>query len=93
MRGQRRQSAGDGEAVEDLVDAAGHRASAHGRVVLGPGADVAGQRHRVAAGVHRHVAVIQDQRVAVQGVLDEERDVGRVRAVGDLDLVLDVATA
>ena len=59
--------------------------------MLGPGDNVAGQGHRVAAGVHLHVAVVGDQRVAVESVLDEQGDINRVRVVGDLDLVLDFA--
>src|SRR6266702_5728950 len=85
--------AGDVEVVLDLEDATGHPGGADHRVVLGPGADVPGQRHGVPAGVHRDVAVIWDQRVPVPCVLDEQGDVERVRVVGDLDVVLDVAHA
>ena len=67
-----RRSARDVEVVADLGDAAGHPGRADHRVMLGPGADVAGQRDRVPAGAHHHVAVIGDQRVAVQRVLDAQ---------------------
>lgn len=83
---RRPRSAGDVELVHDIHDAAGHPGGGGDRVVFGPSADVAGERDRVPAGVHHHVAVIKDQRVAVQCVLDEERDVDRVRGVGDLDV-------
>src|SRR6266851_4074588 len=86
-------SARDVEVVADVEDAAGHPGGADHRVVFGPGADVPGQRHGVPVGVHRDVAVIRDQRVPVQRVLDEERDIERVGVVGDLDIVLDVAHA
>ncbi len=59
--------------------------------MLGPGGDVTGQRHRVPAGVHHDVAVVWNQCVAVQRVLDERSDVGRVGIGADLDFVPDVA--
>src|ERR1700756_1002997 len=67
-----------GELVADLEDAACHPGGADHRVVLGAGADVAAQRDRVAGDVHRDVAVVGDQRVAVQGVLHQHGDVGLV---------------
>src|SRR5271154_6759431 len=84
-------SAGDVQVVTDVVDAGGHPRRVDDRVVLGPGADVAGQRDRVAAGVHGHVAVVRDQRVPVQGVLHVQGDVDRVGVGADVDVVLDVA--
>src|SRR5271154_6787016 len=86
-------SAGDVEVVTDLHDAAGHPRGADHRVAFGPGANVPAQRHRVAAGVHGDVAVVVDQRVAVQRVLHEPGDVDWVGVVGDVDVVLDVADA
>ena len=64
-------SAGDVEVVTDVVDASGHPGGVYHRVVLRPGADVAVERHRVPVGVHHHVAVVGDQRIAVQRILDE----------------------
>jgi hypothetical protein len=49
------------------------------------------ERHHVPAGVHRDVAVIGDQRVPVQRVLDEDVHVDGVGVVADLDAVPDVA--
>src|SRR5580692_1855952 len=86
-------SAGDIEVVADLQDAGGHPGGADHRVVLGPGADVPAQGHRVAAGVDVDVAVVLDDRVAVQRVLHEPGDVDRIGVAGDLDVVLDVADA
>src|SRR6202035_845165 len=57
------------------------------------GTDVPPQRHRVAAGVHGDVAVVVDQRTAVQCTLYEPGDVDRVGVVADADVVLDVADA
>jgi hypothetical protein len=86
-------SAGDVQVVLDVVDAAGHPGGVYRCVVLGPVADVAGQVHRVPLGVHRHITVVKDQRVAVQRLLDAEGDVRRIRVPGDADLVLDAAHA
>src|ERR1700722_15780480 len=86
-------AAGDQHVVLDEVDAAGHPGGVYRSVVLGPGADGAGQVHRVPVGVHPHVAVVEDQRVAVQRLLDPEGDVSRVHVRGDVDLVPDVAHA
>src|ERR1700722_10027337 len=85
--------AGDDEIVDDVIDAAGHPGGVERRVVLGPGADVPGQRHRVQGGVDHDVAVVHDQRVAVQRVLDAGGDVARVGVGVDADLVLDVPEA
>src|SRR5580704_17150259 len=79
-------SAGDVEVVTDLHDAASHPRGADRRVAFGPGTDVPAQRHRVAAGVHGDVAVVVDQRVAVQRVLHEKGDVDRIGVVADLDV-------
>src|SRR5262249_1926683 len=70
-----------------------HPGSIDDRVVLGPGTDVTGQRHRVPRGVHRDVAVAGDQRPPVQRVLDQEVHAGRVGVGGDGDVVFDVAHA
>src|SRR6516165_8262258 len=86
-------SASYGQFVADLEDAAGHPGGADHRVVFGPGADVPAQRHRVTGGVHGDVAVIGDQRVALQRALHQHGDVDRVGVVADLDVVLDVADA
>jgi hypothetical protein len=65
------------EVVVDLYDAVGHPGGADHRVTFGPGVEVAAKRHRVAAGVDGDVAVVGDQRVAVQGVLHQPGDVDR----------------
>jgi len=54
---------------------------------------VPAEGHGVAAGVDVDVAVVLDQRVAIQRVLDEPGYVDRIGVAGDLDLVLDVADA
>jgi hypothetical protein len=61
--------------------------------VLGPGADVPAQRHRVAAGVDVDVAVVLDYRVPIQCVLHESGHVCWIGVGSDLDLVPDVADA
>src|SRR2546430_1959547 len=86
-------SAGDVEVVTDLHDAAGHPRGADHRVAFGPGTDVPAQCHRVAAGVHGDVAVVVDQRIAVQCVLHQPGHVDRVGVVTDVDVVLDAADA
>src|SRR5579871_4655412 len=86
-------SADDVEIVTDLHDAACHPRGADHRVAFGPGTDVPAQRHRIAAGVHGDVAVVVDQRAAVQCVLHEPGDVDRVGVVADVDVVRDVADA
>src|SRR5579862_6521160 len=86
-------SADDVEIVTDPHDAAGHPRGADHRVAFGPGTDVPAQRHGIAAGVHGDVAVVGDQRVAVQCVLHEPGDVDRVGVVADVNVVLDVADA
>src|ERR1700730_11240824 len=86
-------SAGDVEVVTDLHHAAGHPRAADHRVAFGPGTDVPPQRHCVAAGVHGDVAVVVDQRTAVQCTLYEPGDVDRVGVVAAADVVLDVADA
>src|SRR6516165_10054705 len=91
MRGHARWSAGDVDVVVDFEDALGHPRGTDGRVVFGPGADVAGQCHGVPAGVHADVAVVGNQRGPVQRVLDVHGDVGCVSIVPDRYLVPDVA--
>src|SRR5580658_5430502 len=86
-------SACDIEVVADLYHSWGHPGGADHRVVLGPGADVAAEGHRVAAGIAVDVAVVFDDRGAVQRVLHQSGYVDRIGIVGDLDLVLDVADA
>lgn len=86
-------SAGDVQVVLDVADAAGHPGRVYRSVMLGPGADAAGEADRVPFGVHHHVAVVEDQRVAVERLLDPEGDVSRIRVRGDVDLVPDVAHA
>src|SRR4029077_9575199 len=86
-------SAGDVQVVADVVDADRHPGGVDHRVVLGPGANVPGQGHSVPVGVHRHVAVVEDQRVAVQCVLYVHGDVDRIGVVADRDVVAEVADA
>src|SRR5215472_2611797 len=85
-------SAGDLEFVVDIDDAARHPGGADHRVVLRPGAGVAGQHDDAAVGGARlYVAVVGNQRGADQRLLDVQVDVDRVGVVADLDLVPDVA--
>src|SRR6516164_7745868 len=86
-------SAGDDKVVDHVVDTADHPGGVYYRVVLSPGVDVPGQCHRVAIGADLDVAVIRDQRVAVQRVLHQYGDIARVGGEVDHDLVLDVADA
>jgi len=58
--------------------------------MFGPGADTAGQRDDAVLGVRGHVAVVGDQRGAVQRLLDVQVDLDRVEGVADLDIVADV---
>jgi hypothetical protein len=57
-QGVYRRSAGDGQQVAHVVDAAGHPGGVDHRVMLGPITDVAVERNRVPAGVHGDVAVV-----------------------------------
>src|SRR5271169_4445161 len=84
-------SAGDFELVVHVDDTARHPGRADHRVVLGPGADVAGQRDDASVGGHLDVAVVGNQRGAGQRLLDVQVDVDRVGVVADVDLVPDVA--
>src|SRR6185437_8970015 len=59
------------------------------RVVFGPGADMAGQRDDAVPGVRGHVAVVGDQRGAVQRLLNVQVDLDRVEGVADPDIVAD----
>jgi hypothetical protein len=54
---------------------------------------VAGEGHGVPGGVHRHVVVVEDQRVAIQSVLHVHGDVDRVGVVADRDVVAEVPDA
>ena len=84
-------SAGDLEFVVNVDDAARHPGGTDHRIVLGPRADVAGQRDDAATGGHLDVAVVGNQRRAAQRLLDVQVDVDRVGVVADLDVVPDVA--
>src|ERR1700722_3742001 len=86
-----RRSAGDLDLVVDVDDAARHPGRADHCVVLGPGADVAGQRDDAAVGGHLHVAVAGNQCGTVQRLVDVQVDVDRIVVVADLDLIPDVA--
>src|ERR1700757_3994404 len=87
-------SAGDLKVVADVDDAARHPGGFGHRVVLGPGADVAGQRDDAVLGGYLHVAVVGNQRGAVQRLLDVQVDTDLVvDVVADLDVVPDVAQA
>src|SRR5262245_61417433 len=61
--------------------------------MLGPGAHMPGQRHGVTGGGDQDIAVVHDQRVAVQRVLHQHGDVAGVGVEVDHDLVLEVADA
>jgi len=56
--------------------------------VLGPGPDVAGERRDVSGGGHLDVAVVGNQGVTVQRLLDVHGDVDRVGVVADIRLGL-----
>ena len=94
-RGEHRstRSAGDGQLVANVGNAAGHPGGVDHGVVLGPGADVPGERHRGPAGGHLDVAVVADHRVALQHAPDEEKDVSRIHTGVDIDVVLDIPDA
>src|SRR3984893_17140049 len=81
-------SACDDEVIADLGDAACHPGGADHRVSFGPGTVVPAQRARVTPGLHGNIAVVGDQRVAVQGVLDQPGDIHRIGVVADVDVVL-----
>jgi hypothetical protein len=78
------------EVVADVDDADGHLRGDDDRVVFGPGANLAGQRDDVVFGVRTDVALVGDQRGAVQGFPDVQVDVDLVGGVGDIDVVADV---
>src|SRR4029077_13469171 len=89
-----RVSASDLKVVADVNDTARHPGGIDHRVVLGPGADVAGQRDDAVLGDYLHVAVVGNQRGAVQRLLDVQVDVDRAGGVvADLYVVPDVAEA
>ena len=52
---------------------------------------MAGQRDDAVLGVRLHIAVVRDQRRAVQRLLDVQVDVERIDGVADIDIVPDVA--
>ena len=48
---------------------------------------MAGEGYGVGLGVHRHVGVVGDERVAVESILDQQRDVEWIGVPGDVDIV------
>ena len=86
-------SASDRQLVADVVDAGCAPGGVHHGVTLGPGADGAGQRDAVLVDVDLDQAVIVDERIAVERVLDVRQDVDGFGRVADLDLLADAADA
>jgi hypothetical protein len=71
---------GDDQSVSDVEHAAGHPRGANRGVMLGPCANVALEGHRVALSIGNYVAVVGDQRVAVEGVKGASSRFGRQAA-------------
>src|SRR4051795_11993070 len=90
-RGGGRGSAGDEELVKNIEDAGSHPGRNDHGVVLGPGSNVTNESHSVAVGLNQDVAVVSDERVAQQCVLDIQRHIHRIRVIDDVDLVFDAA--